>query len=409
MKKNINAKSMILVAVGICLVLVVARFGWVKFGEIMRGKMMAVMMTPQVALSEVAEAQVLPTIEAPGRIMTTETIELVPKVDGTLQARYFKDGEFVKKGQLLLTIDPRKFIAALNKAKADLNSANANAKKAELDFSRAKELLEKDYISKATYDDTVARKDMANAQVQAARAVLDDADRLYGYSRIKAPISGKIGAINVVPGNNVTPQGGSIATIVSMNPIYVLYSLDSKKFNELRDDTISPTKKQDKPIQIEITLPDGTLYPHKGTVDFYDNKISENTGTIDLRATIKNPDNVLIPGDFVKVKVYSNTPQKKAVVPQNAVLQDPSGRYVFAVDDKNNAKLVRIEVDGQWEKNWIVSKGLKAGDKIISQGIVKVIDGKPVRVLSAQELEEFAKTGKTLDEANANPQESEGK
>ncbi len=407
MKKNI--KLIIAAVVGVCILLVIGRFGWVKFGEMMRGKMMATMMTPKVALSEVQEADVLPTIEAPGRVMAIDTIQLVPKVDGTLYSKHYKDGDFVKKGQLLLVLDPNKFIIAINRAKADLSSATAQARKADLDFGRAKELLEKDYISKATYDDTVAKKDIAYAQVGAARAALADANRLYGYSRITAPVSGKIGAINIVPGNYVTLQGGPIATIVSMDPIYITYSLDSKKFNGLRNDSISPTVKQEKPIQIEVTLPDGTLYPHKGTVDFYDNKISENTGTIDLRATIKNPDNVLIPGDFVKVKIYSNTPKKSVVVPQGAVLQDPTGRYVFTIDDKENAKIVRIEVDGQWEKNWIVTKGLEVGQKIITQGIVKVVDGKPVKALTAEEVEEFAKTGKTLDEVNENPQESKEK
>jgi len=400
-----NKKTIIIAVVGLCVALVLARFGLVKYGEFMRGKMMAVMMTPKVALSEVTEAEVLPTIEAPGRIMATDTIQLVPKVDGTLAERRYNDGDYVKKGQLLLVIEPNKFIIVINKAKADLSSATANAKKADLDFGRAKELLEKDYISKATYDDTLAKRDIAHAQVSAARAALADAERLYGYSRITAPASGKIGAINVVPGNYVTPAGGPIATIMSVDPIFILYSLDSKKFNELRNDTILPTVKQKKPIQIEVTLPDGTLYPHKGVVDFYDNKISENTGTIDLRATIKNPEGILIPGDFVKVKVYSNTPQKSIVVPQGAVLQDPSGRYVFNVDDKGNAKIIRIEVDGQWGKNWIVTKGLETGQKIITQGVVKVVDGRPVKVLTDEEIAEYTKVGKTLDEVNENPQE----
>ncbi len=402
-----KSKLITIVVIGVLVFLVLGRWGFVKFGEIMRGKMMAVMMTPKVALSTVQEADVLPTIEAPGRVVAIDTIQLVPKVDGTLAARHYNDGDFVKKGQLLLVIDPRKFVAMLNKAKADVNSATASAKKADLDFGRAKELLEKDYISKATYDDTLAKKDIAYAQVQAARAALDDAQRLYGYSRITAPISGKIGAINVVPGNYVSTAGGPITTIVSMNPIFITYSLDSKKFNELRNDTILPTVKQQKPIQIEVTLSDGTVYPHKGSVDFYDNKISENTGTIDLRATIKNPDNVLIPGDFVKVKVFSNTPKKSLIVPQNAVLQDPSGRYVFGLDDSGNAKLIRIEVGGQHEKNWIVTKGLETGDKIITQGLVKVMDGRPVKVLTDEEIAEFSKMGKSLDEVNENPENKE--
>lgn len=400
-------KKKLIIIVAIIAALVAARWIIGIFNESMRGKMMGAMMTPKVALSEITEAEVLPTIEAPGRIASINTIELVPKVDGTLEGKYYKDGDFVKKGQLLLSLDPNKFIIAINKAKADLNSAIAQSRKADMDFSRAKELLEKDYISKATYDDTIAKRDVARAQIASARAALADANRLYGYSRIQAPVSGKIGAINVVPGNYVTMQGGAIATIVSMDPIYITYSLDSKQFNELRNDTILPTVKQNKPIKLEVTLPDGKLYEHSGVVDFYDNTISQSTGTIELRATIKNPDNILTPGDFVKVKAYSNTPVKKPIVPQGAVLQDPAGRYVFVLDEKGNAKINHIEVDGQYEKNWIIKSGLKTGDKIISRGLVKVMDGRPVRILTDEELAQFEKLGKSLDEVNENPEENQ--
>lgn len=405
-------KKSLIVIIVIILAFVGYRWGVGKFGEIMRAKMMPAMMTPKVGLSEVAQADVLPYIEAPGRVVSQNTVNVVAKIDGTLQGKHYKDGDFVKKGQLLFTIDPNKFIIAINKSKADLNSAKAQSKKADMDFARSKELLEKDYISKATYDDTQARKDVAAAQVAAAQAALADANRLYGYSRISAPVSGKIGAVNIVPGNYITPQSGPLATIMSTDPIYITYALDSKKYNELRGEAILSDAKgsaalKKEPIKLEVTLSNGTQYGEKGIVDFTDNNISMNTGTIELRATIKNQDNVLIPGDFVKVKIYSNTPKKSVIVPQSAVLQDPKGRYVYTIDDKNIAHQTRIEADEQFEKNWIVKSGLKAGDKIVTKGVVKVMDGKPVKILTAEEIKAFEDMGKSLD-ALDDPEEAKG-
>lgn len=366
--------------------------------------MMAKAAVAKVAVSTVETREIRPTLDAPGRVVSKEVINVVPKVSGTLIQRHFKDGDFVKKGQLLLTIDPKKFIIDVNKCRANLQSSIAQAKKADLDYERAKELLARDYISRATYDDTVAKKDMAHAQVAANQALLDDSLRLYGYSKIKANTTGKIGILRLVPGNNVAPEGGSLVEIMSTDPIYILYSLDSKQFTDLRELSIMPSNKGEDPIQVQVTLPNGKIYEHKGIVDFYDNRISESTGTIEFRATIKNPDNLLVPGDFVKVKVFSNTLKESIVVPQTAVLQDQTGRYLFVIDENNKAKMVRIKTSGQDGNDWIVTSGLKKGDKIISMGIVAVRDGAPVRILSEEEIKTYKDMGASIDDVNANPE-----
>ena len=298
----------------------------------------------------------------------------------------FNEGDFVKKGQVLFIIEPQQYLIALNKAQADLATARAQAVKASKDFARSKELVAKDYIAKSTYDDTLAQRDVANASVKAAIAAVNDAKRNYNYTRITSPIDGRIGMLNVTQGNYVSTQSGALARVVSTNPIYVTYSVDSKQFANLRDNEIIPEDKKEQPISVEITLPDGTKYEHKGVEDFWDNQISQTTGTIALRATFKNPDNKLIPGDFVKVKVYSNKLNKKLVVPQDCVLQDSEGRYVYVVDKDSIARKKYIKVSNEYQKYWIVTSGLNAGDEYISQGLVKVIADKPVVVLKEDEL-----------------------
>ncbi len=381
---------------------------WRASSSILQGvitkKMMLEGAIAKVAVSTVETRQIRPSLDAPGRVVSKEVIKVVPKVSGTLIKRHFKDGDFVKKGQLLLTIDPNKFVIDVNKCRANLQSSIAQAKKADLDYERAKELLARDYISRATYDDTVAKRDMAHAQVAANEAFLKDSLRLYGYSKITANTTGKTGILKLVPGNYVTPEGGALVEIMSTDPIYILYSLDSKQFADLRNNSIMQTENKNEPIQIEVTLPNGKVYEHKGVVDFYDNKISESTGTIEFRATIKNPDNLLIPGDFVKVKVFSNTLKESIVVPQTAVLQDQTGRYLYTIDENNKAKLVRIKTSGQDGKDWIVASGLNAGDKIITLGVVALRDGGQVRVLSDEAIKAYNEMGVSIDEVNANPE-----
>ncbi len=380
MKKKVGIVLLVII------VLIAFRWGSGKFGEFMRAKMMGSMMTPKVKLAQVGEIEYKNEIEAPGRIVAKYSVDLVARVDGYLQEKRFNEGDFVKKGQVLFVIEPQQYLIALNKAQAELATARAQAVKASKDYARSKELVAKDYISKSTYDDTLAQRDIANASVKAAIAMVNDAKRNYNYTRITSPIDGRIGMLNVTQGNYVSTQSGALARVVSTNPIYVTYSVDSKQFANLRDNEIIPEDKKEQPISVEITLPDGTKYEHKGVEDFWDNQISQTTGTIALRATFKNPDNKLIPGDFVKVRVYSNKLNKKIVLPQDCVLQDSTGRYVYVVDKDSIARKKYVKISNEYQKYWIVSSGLNVGDEYISEGVVKVIADKPVVVLKDDEL-----------------------
>lgn len=365
--------------------LVFARFAYVKFTEAQTAKSRAAAMMPVVSLDSVKEEEISNSIEAPGRITAKYSVDIVAKVSGSLLRKHFMEGDYVQKGQLLFSIDPQEYAINVNKAAASLQNAQAVAFRAQKDYERAKELVANDFIAKSTYDQNLAERNVANANIKSAAAQLSDAKRLLSYTKITAPVSGRIGMVNVTEGNYITAQTGPLAKLVSLDPIYVTYSLDSKQFNQLRDDTILPTVKQNEPIKVQIVLPDGTTYEHFGAEDFFGNEISQTTGSIPLRATFKNPEHILIPGDFVKVKIYSNTKHKKPVVPQAAVMQDSTGRYVYTVDADNKAVQTYITTEGDYGDYFIVKEGLKPGDKFIATGVIKVMNGMGVKVVPMAE------------------------
>lgn len=365
--------------------LVFARFAYVKFIENQIAKGRAASMVPVVSLDTVKEEEISNSIEAPGRIAAKYSVDIVAKVSGSLLKKHFTEGDYVQKGQLLFSIDPQEYSINVNKAAANLQNAQAVAFRAQKDYERAKELVANDFIAKSTYDQNLAERNVANANIKSAAAQLSDAKRLLSYTKITAPVSGRIGMVNVTEGNYITAQTGPLAKLVSLDPIYVTYSLDSKQFSQLRDDTILPTVKQNEPIKVQLILPDGTVYEHFGAEDFFGNEISQTTGSIPLRATFKNPEHILIPGDFVKVKIFSNTKHKKPVVPQAAVMQDSTGRYVYTLDEENKAIQTYITTEGEYGDYFIIKDGLKTGDKFISAGAIKVIPGMGVKVVPLEE------------------------
>lgn len=379
-------KSKVGIVILVAVFFVVARFGYVKFAENMSAKQKAASMMPMVALGTVEEAEIANSIEASGRITAKYSVDVVAKVSGTLERKHFTEGDFVKKGQVLFTIDPNTYSIAVNKAAANLQNARAVAERAQKDYERAKELVANDYIAKSTYDQNLADRNVAIANIKSASAELSDAKRLLSYTKVVSPVSGRIGMVNVTEGNYITAQTGSLVRVVGVDPIYVNYSLDSKQFNQLRNDTILPTVQQNEPIRVQLTLPDGTVYKYDGDEDFFGNEISQTTGSIALRATFKNPEGVLVPGDFVKVRIFSNTKHKKPVVPQSAVLQDSTGRYIYTVDGENNAVPVYITTEGEDGDNFVVKEGLNPGDKFINYGVIQVRAGAKVKIMSDEEM-----------------------
>ena len=359
---------------------VAMRFALIKFGEIQRKNFNAKNSIPQVQIDTVKESEISKSIEIAGRIESSDKVDIVARVDGYLQKKHFKEGDFVKKGQLLITIEPTQYLNNLNSARANLETAKANLYKASRDYERGAELVKKDFISKSTYDSLYADKLSAQAAVKAAGATLAEAQRNYGYTQIKSPVDGKIGALNIQEGNYVSTQSGILATVTKTNPIYVKYSVDSKQFEELKNNDFLPEKGKES-VKVDIILPSGKTYPIKGVQDFFDNQISMTTGTIDFRATIDNSNNELIPGDFVKVKVYSNKINKAALIPQEMVMQDSNGKYVYTINEENLTVQKYFKDKGQYENYWIIKEGLNVGDKYITTRITSLMPNQPVKTV----------------------------
>ena len=377
--------------IGILILCVIFRFFATKNAEKNQHASIVESMTAHVDIMNPFDMEISSIIEAPGRVTSSESVDVIARVQGMIMKQHYKDGDFVKKGQLLYTLDSNEFQIAVQNAQASLESAKANQYRAQKDFERAVELVKSDYISKASYDQAYATRNAANANVKAAQAALNDARRLLGYTKIYAPISGKISMTSVTQGNYLSSPNTVLTKIVKIDPIYVTYAIDSAVYGKLKNDEIIPGKNQTKDIKVEITLPDGTVYDKKGNADFLDNVISESTGSITLRATFDNPEGRLIAGDFVNVKVYSNKVMSSLAVPQKAVLQDAEGRYLFTVDNNNIAHKTRIVVGGQKDDNWLVLSGVTKEDKIISSGISLVRDGVPVKLNEQGKKEEKTK------------------
>ena len=370
------------IIIAIIIAAIALRFVNIKYGEFKKNEQNKLNAIPTVMVDTIKEHNISKSIEIAGRIESSDKVDFVARIDGYLQKKHFQEGDFVKKGQVLLTIEPTQYINNLNKARADLETAKANLYKTTRDYERGAELVKKDFISKSTYDGLYADKLSAAASVKAASAALAEAQRNYGYTSIKSPVDGKIGSLNIQEGNYVTAASGTLATVTKTNPIYVKYSVDSKQFEELKENEFLPEKGQ-SPVKVDIILSSGKVYPIKALQDFFDNQVSATTGTIDFRATVDNSSNELIPGDFVKVKVYSNKTNTVLLVPQDITLQDAKGRYVYTVNEEGLAVPKYFEDKGQYENYWIIKSGLSLGDKYITTGITSLMPNKKVKTQDA--------------------------
>lgn len=351
---------------------------------------------PSIVVETVGEQEVIRTFQAPGRVTSKYQVNVLARISGYLQQSYFKEGDYVKAGQVLFLIEPTEYINAANVAAANVESTRAQLEYAEKQLARAEELVKRDYIAKARYDEILSQRNSLRAQLASYQAAYSDSQRNYGYTRVKAPVDGKVGIINVTVGNFVTPTSGALTTINSTNPIYVTFPIDADDYTVLS----TSDKGNDKNRKVELYFSDGRKYDDDGVQDFLDNKVDISTGTLTLRATFKNKNNELMHGDFVNVKLYSNNKVKVPVVHVTAVQENQAGKYVYKLDEKNIPQLTYIKTGGQTGDYWIISEGVQAGDRIVSDGIQKVIPGQAVTVVTAEEMEKIkmSETDKSQDE-----------
>lgn len=389
-------KKKILLIIIIALIAIGFRFVTSSIGGMMKQKAKLNVAPPNVVVQQIEENNVIRTFDAPGRVVSKYQVSIMARISGYLQKSFFKEGDYVKAGETLFLIEPAEYQNASNVAGANIQNIKAQLAYANKQLARAEELVRQDYIAKAKYDEILANRDALQAQLSAAQSNYKDTNRNLSYTRVKAPVDGRIGIINVTVGNYVTPSSGSLTTINSTNPIYVTFPLSSEDYAAIS----SIDKKADARRKVELFFQNGDKYELNGVQDFLDNKVDQTTGTVTLRATFQNPNNKLLHGEFVNVRLFANNPVKVPVVPIVAVQENQEGKYVYTIDNKGLPKLTYIKTQGQSGDNWIVKDGLKHGDKVIVEGILKVTPGSPVKIVSKEQMEVIKAKKQTSKKSN---------
>lgn len=310
--------------------------------------------------------------ELPGRSTAYGVAEIRPQVSGIITERLFKEGGAVKERQQLYQIDPSSYQAAYDSAKADVQKAAANVKSIKAKDRRYEELVKIDAVSKQAYEDIQASLAQANADVAIAKAALAQAKINLNYTKVYAPISGIIGKSTVTKGALVTAgQSDALATITSLDPMYVDMTQSIADLMRLR-----ATVKEYENIPVTLLVGEGaTPYPHTGKLQFHEVNVEQTTGSVQLRALFPNPNQMLLPGLFVRARLSLESPQA-LLVPQHAAIRQPDGNLsVWKLDESSAAQPTTITTSGAMEGSWVVSSGLSAGDIIVTEGLIGLRPG----------------------------------
>ena len=315
-----------------------------------------------------------------GNVTAYRSVQVRARVEGILEKRHFVEGTDVKPGQLLYTIDPLTYEAQLRDAEAELARAEAQLANAKTKESRFAPLVKEEAVSKQDYDDAVTQLKSAEAQVNSARSTLDRAKLNLGYTRVVANESGRIG-MSQVPEGALVGKGEPtlLATIDKLDPIYVTFTIPDRDALWFRRALESGQVKEAKGDTARFLLPDGSDYKQAGRIDFADTQVNRDTGTITLRAVLPNGSPRLQPGMFIRVQLTAGERPNTVLIPQRAVVKVPNGHVAYVVSAENKIER-RDLVVGEWMKDdWIIEKGLIAGDTVVVDGVQRVQPGMPVR------------------------------
>jgi membrane fusion protein (multidrug efflux system) len=345
------------------------------------------MPSQEVAVVTVAPQSVVLTTELPGRTSPYLIAEIRPQVSGLIQKRLFTEGSEVQAGQALYQIDSAPFQAALDKAEANLTAVRSRAK-------RAAELLADKAVSQQDFDDADAALKQAEAELEMARINL-------GYTKITAPIAGRIGTSSVTDGAIVTAyQPVALATIQQLDPIYVDVPQSTADLLRLRRRLANGQLTHDGSGQnaVQLILEDGTKYPTEGTLQFRDISVDPTTATVTLRMVFPNPNGLLLPGMFVRAAVKEGVNEQAILIPQQSVMRDPKGTpMVMIVNAAGNAELRLLTLERAVGDKWLVTSGLTSGDRVIVEGLQKIRPGAPVKAVPFEAANKPASAAAPVD------------
>jgi RND family efflux transporter MFP subunit len=335
-----------------------------------------------VVVSTPIQREVTDYFDFTGRTDAVKSVDLRARVSGYLAKINFQDGDEVKLDQLLFEIDRRPYEVRLKIAKANVANLEARVARAKADMDRAAQLFPKQAMSKADYDQYVAALAEATAGLQGAQAQVEQANLDLDFTEITAPIAGKIGRRQIDAGNLVTTDSTLLANVVTMDPIYVYFNVDELTMLQIQEflrNTKVPLK-SDSQVEVLVGLADEEGYPHRGTVDFVNNRVDASTGTIRVRATLDNPivaneQRVFSPGLFVRVRLPLGQPRKSLLVTDRALTTDQGQKVLYLVNAKNEVEQTNVTVGLVQDGLRVIEKGLKPDDRVIINGIQRVRPG----------------------------------
>ena len=336
----------------------------------------------EVSVAEVICKQIGESDEFTGRLEAVHAVEVRPRVSGYLQSVHFKEGEIVGEGDLLFQIDPRPFQAEVDRLKGELSQAKAQRARAESDFERAERLHNNDGMSAEEYDRRAAVRNEAEARIASTQAALRGAELNLEFTRVTAPITGRVGRAEITEGNLVEGGAGQVkplTTLVSLDPIYVYFDVDEQTYLKYAHVTqIRKTGSGELPGAALLGLADENGFPHVGRLSFVDNQVSSSTGTIRLRATFANKNLALTPGLFARIRLQGGGAQSGCLAKDEAVVTDLNQKYVFVLGKDNTLEYRTVTLGRMTEGLRVVRHGLREGDTIVVSGLQRVRPGATV-------------------------------
>lgn len=340
---------------------------------------------PEVTVETVTPRTLPLAFEYVGQTAGSREVEVRARVAGIILKRNFTEGTPVKEGQSLYSIDPAPFEAAVARSEADVGAAQARYEQAKRNAARLAPLYEEKAVSQKEHDDAVSAQEIGAADLKAARARLITDKLNLGYTKVEAPVSGLAGRSLRSEGSLVEGPQTLLTTVVQIHPIWVNFGIPDNAQAELSKEVQAGRVALPKAGQFEVALKraDGSMYEPVGKLNFSDVRVSTTTGTREARAELPNPHGTLRPGEFVRVILRGATRPNALTVPQKAVLEGPQGKFVYIVDENGTAQPRPVEV-GDWAGDaWIINKGVQAGDRVITEGLMKLGPGAPVRIADA--------------------------
>src|SRR5436190_5031226 len=331
---------------------------------------------PEVLVTEVKQQDVPIYNEYVGQLDASVNATIQSRVQGYLVSQNYKEGQPVKKDDVLFEIDRRPFEAALAQAKAAFLQADASAKQAEMNAQRAADLFQRKVSSEQERDNAVQSATAARAQAEAQRAAVEQAQLSLDYTTIHAPVDGIAGLVRVQVGDLIS-AGTTLTTVTKVDPIKCYFTVSEQRFSEYSRKYSDPQERitHEKELRFELILADGSTYPHTGEWFAADNQVDVRTGSLRVAATFPNPGNILRPGQFARIRVLYEVKPGALLVPQRAVTELQGTTQVALVGSDNKVHIQPVKMGRRIEHDWIVEEGVKAGDKIIVEGIQKAREG----------------------------------